>query len=481
MEELKVLLDQAAAETKFDMGDKGTSEYTSVTTFRGTPEETLSATEYREIVENMRQEDDLCLQTPRVYSRFPDKALNAISELLREILSDHVDVGTDTIGHACRIGSSSQNRNMTQGRSGIVSVDYVSSIQEFSEALIRGSVVLGSENMVSLLSHWLAKQSVQYQTYAILNGLLLKEKMNPLPGVYIESLPRSTKELPRGLPGGDGASEGEYLGHAILRMDTCSRPAFFHPGKVKKNSHVEVILPDGIELSAICQALSISSDGHVDVAFYWKDFSDVERIGSPNLFDTYGLGLRGLRSYPAGQWRDIDPLTGNITLKIDDKYVSILSDEKVRHRLETIASPKSKKLQTSITSWHKSKEPSRTFSEQFIDLRITLEGLYLKDFLGEYSQEMRFRLPLFGAWHLGTNFDERKEIRKTLRKIYDVASGAVHSGELEYSKENGSLLVRAQQLCLQGIEKMLDEGPPEDWGELILGSEFKEGTQRRNE
>ena len=198
MEELKILMDQAAAETKFDMGDKGTSEYTSVITFRGKLEETLSAIEYREIVENMRHEDDLCLQTPRVHSRFSDKALNSVSEMLREILSDHVDVGKDTIGHAYPIGSSSQNRNMTQGRSGIVSVDYVSSVQEFSEALIRASVVLGSEKMVSLLSHWLAEQSVQYQTYAILNGLLLKEKMNPLFGVYIDSLPWSTKELPRG-------------------------------------------------------------------------------------------------------------------------------------------------------------------------------------------------------------------------------------------------------------------------------------------
>lgn len=41
--------------------------------------------------------------------------------------------------------------------------------------------------------------------------------------------------------------------------------------------------------------------------------------------------------------------------------------------------------------------------------------------------------------------------------------------------------MRAQQLCLQGIEKIPDEGPPEDWGELILGSEFKEETQRKNE
>ena len=481
MEELKVLLDQAAAETKFDKGDPGAPEYKSVITFRGTPEEILSAIEYREIVDNMRQEDDLCLQIPRFHSRVPDKAINSISELLREIFSDHVDVDTDTIGHAYPIGSSSQDRGIIQGRNGIVSVDYVSPVQDFAEALIRGSAVLGSEMMIFLLSHWLAEQSVQYQTYAILNGLLLKEKMNPLPGVYIESLPWSSKELPRGLPGRDGVSEGEYLGHAILRMDTCSRPAFFHPGKVKGNFHVKASLPANIKLSTICQALSISSDSHVDVAFHWKGFFDVARIASPDLFDTYGLGLRGLRSYPAGQSKYIDPLTGNITLKLDDKYVSILSEEKVRIRLETIASPKARQLRTSISRWHKSKEPSRTFTDQFIDLRIALEGLYLKDFLGEYSQEMRFRLPLFGAWHLGANFDERKKIRKTLRKIYDVASGAVHSGELEYSEENASLLARAQQLCLQGIETILDEGFPGDWSELILGSEFKEGTQRRNE
>ena len=320
MEELQALLDQAAAETKFDMGDPSTSENTRVITFRGKPEETLSATEYRAIVENMRQENDLCLQTLRAYSRVPYKALNSISELLLEILSEHVDVGTDTIGHAYPIGTWSQNRGITQGSNGIVSVDYVSPIQAFAEALIGGSAVLGSEMMVSLLSQWLAEQSVQYQTYAILNGLLLKEKMNPLSGVYIESLPWSSKELPRGLPGRDGVSEGEYLGHAILRMDTCSRPAFFHPGKVQGNFYVKVSLPANIKLSTICQALSISSDSHVDVAFHWKGFFDVVSIGSPGQFDTYGLGLRGLRSYPAGQWKDINSVTGNITLKIDNKY-----------------------------------------------------------------------------------------------------------------------------------------------------------------
>ena len=108
-------------------------------------------------------------------------------------------------------------------------------------------------------------------------------------------------------------------------------------------------------------------------------------------------------------------------------------------------------------------------ADQFIDLRIALEALYLKDFTGEQSQEMRFRLALFGAWHLGEDFEGRKEIRKTLRRTYDVASAAVHGGDLEFSEDNRSLLAESQNLCRQGILKLLEEGTPNDWGEMILG------------
>ena len=48
----------------------------------------------------------------------------------------------------------------------------------------------------------------------------------------------------------------------------------------------------------------------------------------------------------------------------------------------------------------------------------------------EHSQEMRFRLALFGAWHLADSPDERRSIRKTLRDAYDTASKAVHLGEI---------------------------------------------------
>ena len=122
-----------------------------------------------------------------------------------------------------------------------------------------------------------------------------------------------------------------------------------------------------------------------------------------------------------------------------------------------------------ITRWIQSKT-DQLLPDRFIDLRIALESLYLKDFLNEYSQEMRFRLPIFGAWHLGSDIGDRRWIRKRLRDAYDMASGAVHSGVVEYNVENRKLLSDAQDLCRRGILKLLRKGRPNDWGDLILGA-----------
>ena len=119
----------------------------------------------------------------------------------------------------------------------------------------------------------------------------------------------------------------------------------------------------------------------------------------------------------------------------------------------------------------RSKDDEAEFVDRFIDLRIALESLYLKDFPNETSQEMRFRLSLFGAWHLGADQAERSNIRKQLRQAYDTASGAVHSGGVERTPENERLLADAQRLCREGILKLLADGAPRDWGDLILGVE----------
>ena len=108
-------------------------------------------------------------------------------------------------------------------------------------------------------------------------------------------------------------------------------------------------------------------------------------------------------------------------------------------------------------------------SDRFIDLRVALEALYLKKFKGEQNQEMTFRLALFGAWHLGDGAEERKDIRRTLRDVYRLGSRAVHGQELKSSEENRRVLSDGQKWCRLGMLKILEEGEPDDWEELILG------------
>ena len=119
--------------------------------------------------------------------------------------------------------------------------------------------------------------------------------------------------------------------------------------------------------------------------------------------------------------------------------------------------------------WRPAANGMTTGKRHFIDLRIALEAIFLKEITGEKNQEMRFRLALNGAWYLGNGLEERQTIRKTLRAVYDKASTAVHEGYVEVSKDNRELLADGQRLCRSGILKLLKEGSPDDWGKLILG------------
>lgn len=123
-----------------------------------------------------------------------------------------------------------------------------------------------------------------------------------------------------------------------------------------------------------------------------------------------------------------------------------------------------RKLSISADRWQRSKWREVCLEDRHIDLRITLEGLYLKDFDDERIQEMRFRLALFGPWHLAEGPEVRQSIRKTLRDAYDMASKAVHGGEVLdepradlYHKAQAEL-AQLQDLSRNGILKVLREG-----------------------
>lgn len=112
-----------------------------------------------------------------------------------------------------------------------------------------------------------------------------------------------------------------------------------------------------------------------------------------------------------------------------------------------------------------------------------MESLYLRDFQNEHSQEMGFRVALFGAWHLGADLEERRTLRKTLRDAYGAASRAVHYGDVDSGRsarrkredpagrwrEHEKLLSETQGILRRGLLAVIANGPPPDWGDLVLG------------
>lgn len=173
----------------------------------------------------------------------------------------------------------------------------------------------------------------------------------------------------------------------------------------------------------------------------------------------------------SGWSKNISFQTGVTTISPADDSLSDLDKADLGYTVKALMEPKYKYkgTRTSATRFIKSKDSSQGLVDQFVDLRMALEALFLRDFANELSQEMRFRLSLFGAWFLGRDFEDRRRIRKVLRDAYDAASGAVHTGDVAFTDDNRALLSDAQSLCREGILKLLRDGPPADWGDLVLG------------
>ncbi len=100
--------------------------------------------------------------------------------------------------------------------------------------------------------------------------------------------------------------------------------------------------------------------------------------------------------------------------------------------------------------------------EKAIDLRTCLESLFLSD---GNKEQLRHTLSVRAALFLGETLDERKEILKLIKKVYDVTSTAVHTGKLP--KKNVNLLPKAASLARKAIIKLIEEGEV-DWQEIEL-------------
>lgn len=470
MPSLKDVLEATLAEAEFDLGEREMTRHGPRTTWRGRPDEIVSAAELHRLAKTDSWEDELSLQARGANVVAPADALARLHGCVEEVLGEYIDPQSGGIGHAFPMGSANHGSSRIK-EGGVASQSYASPTAEFARLLVRGCAIMGTEALAGMLTRWAGGEPVRYRTAAVLNGLYLEGSVELLPGVRLDPLPKSSDGAFGTTPIRFGSSIAEYLGRTVLRVDSTAAPAFYRPKKGGVSDAVEARFVPDVSLDDICHALALESDGEVRTAIEWNDYGELSLCLSPVSGGSHSRGRGGLDGRPIGFSTNMDFETGVLSIEISQEHISELSAQRVGAAIESIVGYENSQFRVALSRWCKSRESFATMSDRFIDLRVALEALYLKKFKGEQNQEMTFRLGLFGAWHLGGGAEERKDIRRMLRDVYTLGSRAVHGQELKSDQKNRRLLSDGQKWCRLGMLKILEEGEPDDWEELILGDE----------
>ena len=429
----------------------------------------MSLEEFREIY--LREKDRPVELIARV--SVPDKAIAPLIEILRSTLREFIDP-SDKIGHAFPVDSEIYVTSSIL-ENGLFGQESVSRLGTFSRTLVRVAAVVGVKETAELLATWKKGRSINLKLRTVLSGLPLTASVSLQQGIQIDPLPLSTEDLPR-LPVRSDISARKYLGLSVVSIHASANPVFFCPDIDREDPNVHFRTHENVDFNLLCEALSLQANDHVSMGFCWCEYKDaalfnLTKKDTWNLVDENQLQLRKCKK----EYRDAQDGHYTITPSDDAQPLS-LDKEKLSFIIERLQNHADEKLRIAISRWRRSKRPTSSLEDSYIDLRIALEALYLDRFNENYSHEMRFRLALFGASHLTENPEDRRSIHKLLLDTYSIASRIIHGDKAlkrpsaEKYAELRVKLTQAQDLCREGILKFIHEDSQKDWYDLVFGS-----------
>lgn len=125
-----------------------------------------------------------------------------------------------------------------------------------------------------------------------------------------------------------------------------------------------------------------------------------------------------------------------------------------------------RRLDIPLSRWTAS-HTNRSLTDKFIDLGVALECLYLQGNTSELQSGLARRV----AWHLESDPSEQQRLMKGIKNVYDLRSGAAHSGVIRQKKgrDPEAVLALAQDCCRRGITKIINDGGFPDWDNLATG------------
>ena len=369
-------------------------------------------------------------------------------------------------------------RSAPWGASSDPTTRQVSSLTDFAEGLIKACTAVGSHCIVAWLQAWVKGDPVAFNASMLLKGLRVRRILEPMDGVYVRPLARSSAQLPADLPGSQADSLQEFLDRSVLSVASLAAPGLFHPSDLRDTAAANVSHVAPIDVDAVCHALALEYDTCVVQGWQWNHYPELP--GLPEIRRTVchdpGLSVSS-SSEPfrnAGwQWTAC-----GVAFTGDSDPIPEIDETRLRANVTALQCT-DEHVRIAVERWMKSKARGYLHDEH-IEMRIALEALYLTGAGGERDRgELRFRVALRGGWHLGDNPERRREIFAALQKAYDTGSIVVHTGrsgkrsrgtsKQEFRNISYPVDREAKELCRQGLLKRLAQRKEPDWNNMILG------------
>lgn len=104
-------------------------------------------------------------------------------------------------------------------------------------------------------------------------------------------------------------------------------------------------------------------------------------------------------------------------------------------------------------------------TDSILDLAIVLEQMYRQGWTS--SQTLAARV----AWFLGSDGKTRRRVFDDVRQFYKTRSDIIHAKNTPSAKRAEKAFKSGFHVARRSVFKLLRQGPPSDWTEIVLGSE----------
>lgn len=364
-------------------------------------------------------------------------------------------------------------------------------LNDLLEKLLNIAIFGGTEAAVSAFDKSISKDaSVSFESIILLKGITLETEIQVFDGIRLVPIPASS-DLPRCLESFSQTDVSNFYCETMLVIDYSISPIFQKPSLAAivedKNYTTVTDKPpaeiEGFQIKAkgekspeitfgpstafhqkFCQALSLACNSGVKPSRSWKFVAKDELI---NINPTNSFSS----TKPSGPFRDS---FGNQNKVSEDQ----INKAKCLYEILVDSSSNTptniaEKLQIPINRWIESKVHEDPV-DKMIDLGTAFESLFLPS---DSVDQLAFQFRLRASWHLGKNKADREKLMDEFKAIYSLRSQAVHNGKLPKkikirkgeSVPTSEFIPRAQNLCLDSIKKILEDGEYPDWKSLVLG------------